>query len=231
MVRESSTTSLTDQSRADVTWVSVEEFQPNVYNPNRQSETEFELLCRSMSEDGFTTPILVQQDTNVIIDGEHRWRAARAIGLEQIPVVYAAMDDVEMRIATLRHNRARGTEDLTLTAQVVKQLEELDGMEWAQDSLMMDDVEASILLMEGFSAPPIAPQPRAFSDVQARRVQDGKDECAVKLAADGGSWDYLYNLNLVYTQAESECLRAVLGENHATRILELCTARWTDESD
>ena len=33
---------------------------PNQYNPNRQSEFEFELLIKSMSEDGFTQPIVTR---------------------------------------------------------------------------------------------------------------------------------------------------------------------------
>ena len=33
--------------------VPIHELKPNEYNPNRQSEAEFELLLKSMREDGF----------------------------------------------------------------------------------------------------------------------------------------------------------------------------------
>lgn len=119
---------------------------PNEYNPNRQSEHEFELLCKSMSEDGFTQPIIVHRETRQVVDGEHRWRASQALGYAQIPVVFVDMTPEQMRIATLRHNRARGSEDIELSAQVLRDLRELGALDWAQDSLMLDDVEMHKLL-------------------------------------------------------------------------------------
>ena len=46
-----------------IEYVSVDSIKPNNYNPNRQSEHDFELLLKSMEEDGFTQPIIVQQST------------------------------------------------------------------------------------------------------------------------------------------------------------------------
>lgn len=138
--------------RLEVVYVGVDQIRPNAYNPNRQNPHDFELLLKSMGEDGFTQPIVVQRATNEIVDGEHRWRAAQAIGLSEIPVVYVDMTAEQMRIATLRHNRARGSEDIELTAEVLRDLRELGALEWAQDSLMLDDVELQRLL-EDVSAP------------------------------------------------------------------------------
>ena len=45
-----------------VEYVLPSELKPNAYNPNRQTEDEFEMLKASMREDGFTTPILVMTD-------------------------------------------------------------------------------------------------------------------------------------------------------------------------
>jgi ParB-like chromosome segregation protein Spo0J len=123
-----------------VEYVPVSAVQPNSYNPNRQSEHDFELLIRSMTDDGFTQPIIVQRATGQIVDGEHRWTGAivteglKRRGLDltpsniarlredrlavmteisdhQIPVVYVDMTAEQMRVATLRHNRARGSAD------------------------------------------------------------------------------------------------------------------------
>ena len=136
-----------------VEYVSVTDIKPNVYNPNRQSEHDFELLLKSMGEDGFTQPIVCQKDLT-IVDGEHRWRAAQELGMKEVPVVRVNMTPEQMRIATLRHNRARGSEDVELTAQVLKDLQELGAIEWAQDSLMMDDVELNQML-DDIAAPEI----------------------------------------------------------------------------
>src|SRR3990167_3334570 len=90
-----------------IEYVPVESIHPNEYNPNRQSEHDFELLQRSMKDDGFTQPIIVQKNpdgssSGIIVDGEHRWKAAKAIGYKEIPVVFVDMTVEQMRISTLR---------------------------------------------------------------------------------------------------------------------------------
>jgi ParB-like chromosome segregation protein Spo0J len=161
-----------------IEYASVASITPNSYNPNRQSDHDFELLIHSMSEDGFTQPIVCQHD-RTIVDGEHRWTAsivlhyleqnhlpltpehiisARYRRLEimdpkqEIPVVFVDMTPEQMRIATLRHNRARGEEDIDLTAKVLADLRELGALDWAADSLMLSDVEIERLL-EDIPAP------------------------------------------------------------------------------
>ena len=99
-----------------------------------------------MKEDGFTQPVIVQKSTGEIVDGEHRWRASQALNMEKIPVVYVDMTDEQRRVSTLRHNRARGSEDIQLTAQVMRDLEKLGALDWAQDTLMLSDVEVNRLL-------------------------------------------------------------------------------------
>lgn len=131
--------------RLVVEYVGVDEITPNDYNPNRQSEHDFELLCRSIQEDGFTQPIVVSRQ-NVIVDGEHRWRAAKTVGYKEIPIVRVNMDTAQARISTIRHNRARGSHDIELEAEVLRDLEKLGALDWAAHSLMMSDDELQRLL-------------------------------------------------------------------------------------
>jgi ParB-like chromosome segregation protein Spo0J len=70
----------------------------------------------------------------------------------ELPVVKTAMSPEQMRIATLRHNRARGSEDFQLAAEVLRDLQKLGALDWAQDSLQLDDVELNKLL-EDLPAP------------------------------------------------------------------------------
>jgi ParB/RepB/Spo0J family partition protein len=132
-------------NKLEVKYVDVNSIKPNNYNPNRESEFEFDLLLRSMREDGFTSPVICQKD-GTIVDGEHRWRASRQLGYKEIPVVFVNMTDEQMRISTLRHNRARGSEDVELTVAVLKDLEKLGALEWAKDSLKLSDQEITRLM-------------------------------------------------------------------------------------
>ena len=42
----------------DIQYINVNDIHPNEWNPNRQSEHDFELLLKSMREDGFTQPVV-----------------------------------------------------------------------------------------------------------------------------------------------------------------------------
>jgi ParB-like chromosome segregation protein Spo0J len=148
--------------RLQIEYVPLGSLHPNPYNPNRQNEHDFELLLRSMEEDGFTQPILAVRITQehlddpvfsrfaigdqVIIDGEHRWQGAAKVGYTDIPVVFTDETPEQMRISTLRHNRARGSEDIELTAEILRDLQKLGAGEWALDSLMMSEVELNRLI-------------------------------------------------------------------------------------
>lgn len=129
-----------------VEYVPTASIKPNTYNPNRQSADTLELLKRSIKEDGFTQPVIVHRSSRQIVDGEHRWRAALDLGMTQIPVVFVDMTDEQMRISTLRHNRARGSEDIELSTEVLRDLQQLGAIGWAQDSLMMSDDDLNKLL-------------------------------------------------------------------------------------
>lgn len=130
----------------EIEYVALTAITPNEYNPNRQSDHDYELLQRSIREDGFTQPVIAHRETKQIVDGEHRWRAAHSLGMDTIPVVYVDMTAEQMRISTLRHNRARGSEDVDMSAAVLRDLRELGALDWAQDSLMLDDSEMNRLL-------------------------------------------------------------------------------------
>jgi len=142
-----------------VQYIDPAELQPNEYNPNRMSENDFELLLRSMREDGFTQPIIARRANKQIVDGEHRWRAGTHLKMPTVPVVLVDMTDEQARIATLRHNRARGSEDMLLAAEVLRDLEKLGALGWAQDSLMLSDAEVEKLLAD-------VPAPEALAGEQ-----------------------------------------------------------------
>lgn len=163
--------------RLKVEYVPIDSIKPNKYNPNRQSEHDFNLLLKSMTEDGFTQPIVCQQDSREIVDGEHRWRAAGKLGYTEIPVVFVNMTEAQRRIATLRHNRARGSEDVDLSAEVLRDLQKLGALDWAQDSLQLDDAEMNALLED--TTAPEALAAETFGDAWAPK-EEGEERVGVE---------------------------------------------------
>lgn len=191
-----------------IQYVKIDRITPNTWNPNRQSEHDFELLCKSMEEDGFTQPIICHKDSGVIVDGEHRWRAAVTLGYKEIPVVYVDMPIEQMKISTIRHNRARGSHDIELEAEILRDLQKLGALDWAKDSLILDDAELNALLND-IEAPEAmaseeyseAWEPEKFGD-DAKIVQNLRE------SAEGDT------LSTTYTQ------EAVMAQRNRERLLK-----------
>jgi ParB/RepB/Spo0J family partition protein len=98
--------------------------KPNTYNPNKHNVLSFDLLIQSIKLFGFTQPIVVRKGTNEIVDGEHRWRVSSILNYDEIPVIFLELNDNEMRIATIIHNRAKGMENSELINKIEKSLKD-----------------------------------------------------------------------------------------------------------
>src|SRR5262245_1245641 len=109
-----------------VTWLHVDELRANNYNPNQVAPPELELLAISILEDGWTQPI-VRTDDNEIVDGYHRYlitkrdlRVYRKTGGYVPTVIIVPKDQPSKQMATIRHNRARGTHTVIAMAKIVQ---------------------------------------------------------------------------------------------------------------
>lgn len=57
-----------------------------------------------------------------IVDGEHRWRAAREVGLTEVPCVVGEFDDRTVELLRIGMNRLRGELDLGAVAKTLSEL-------------------------------------------------------------------------------------------------------------
>lgn len=108
-----------------VAWIPRDELRANDYNPNHVAPDELELLRTSILEDGWTQPIVVRADGE-IVDGFHRWTLAEepdiagmTDGLVPVVRLPADLDPAQQRMATIRHNRARGQHGIVRMADIV----------------------------------------------------------------------------------------------------------------
>lgn len=129
--------------------VPIEKIVPNTYNPNSVAPPEMRLLYDSIKEDGYTMPIVCyyvkEQDIYVIVDGFHRYRVMldypdireREGGMLPVSVINKSLDN--RMASTIRHNRARGSHDVDLMSNIVKELHELGRSDaWISKHLGMD---------------------------------------------------------------------------------------------
>lgn len=116
-----------------VQWVKADRVIANDYNPNSVAPPEMELLRLSVAADGYTQPIVVYPEDEVltVVDGFHRTRvgkeckdvATRLHGYLPVVIIKPSQGDRGDRIAsTIRHNRARGKHRIDAMADIVVEL-------------------------------------------------------------------------------------------------------------
>lgn len=126
-----------------VQWIPVSEVTANDYNPNSVAPPEMKLLEHSITEDGYTQPIVAWRNGKgfEVIDGFHRNRVgresdkvlARIHGYLPLTIVNDSRTDKGDRIAaTIRHNRARGKHKVEAMSDIVVELKRRN---WSDDKI------------------------------------------------------------------------------------------------
>ena len=116
-----------------VIWVKNESIEANDYNPNSVAPPEMELLRLSISNDGYTQPIVAfdEGEKFTVVDGFHRSRVGRECrdietrvnGYLPVTVIKEDRENKGDRIAaTIRHNRARGKHKIDAMSEIVIEL-------------------------------------------------------------------------------------------------------------
>lgn len=143
------------QPISQVQWVKRDTLRANGYNPNKMFTAEMKLLKVSIAEDGWTQPIVARLDGE-IVDGFHRWTVSADPQIAKmtdglVPVVFIhEIDPARQRMATIRHNRARGEHFVLSMAEIVQELVELGtSKEDISRRVGMEDEEVNRLLERG----------------------------------------------------------------------------------
>jgi ParB-like chromosome segregation protein Spo0J len=176
-----------------VEWVPSDVVTANDYNPNAVAPPEMELLRLSIAADGYTQPIVTNQedDRRVVVDGFHRHRVGKEcpdVGGRihgYLPVVQISATRVDRgdRIAsTIRHNRARGQHQVERMSDIVLELKRRN---WSDKKigkeLGMDPDE--VLRLAQISGLAVAFKDRDFSEAW-EAVLSGRDEDDLDVAGE-----------------------------------------------
>ena len=135
-----------------ITWLDRNLLKPNNYNPNKVAPPELKLLKISILEDGWTQPIVINPDMT-IVDGFHRWTVSGhkeifALTDGKVPTVMVhPKNSAQQQMATIRHNRARGTHGVLEMSNIITDMvkEGISGEE-IMKRLMMEKEEVVRLL-------------------------------------------------------------------------------------
>ncbi len=113
------------------------ELEPNRSQPRKNfDESAISALADSIREHGILQPILVRPlafGGYQIVAGERRWRAARMLGLDEVPVIIRDLSDLETAQIALIENLQRENLNPLEEAQGYKQLQ--DDFSMKQDEI------------------------------------------------------------------------------------------------
>jgi ParB-like chromosome segregation protein Spo0J len=129
-----------------VLWVPADSVQANDYNPNSVAPPEMKLLEHSITEDGYTQPIVAwKNDAKFeVVDGFHRNRVGkeskkvrqRVHGYLPVTIINDTRLDLGDRMSsTIRHNRARGKHKVEAMSDIVVELKRRN---WTDERICRD---------------------------------------------------------------------------------------------
>jgi DNA modification methylase len=107
--------------------VSIDSVIEHPRNPNDGDVGE---ISGSIDENGFWGALICQKSSRHILVGNHRWKAAKAQGAREIPVIWIDVDDARALKILLADNRTArlGHDDDNKLAAILKELQDTVGL-------------------------------------------------------------------------------------------------------
>lgn len=100
----------------------ISEIKTAKYNPRKINEQQLESLKASISRFGFVDPVIVNDRTGTLVGGHQRIKAAKALGLVDVPVVGVSLDEAEEKALNVALNKISGEWDIDLLRGVLEEI-------------------------------------------------------------------------------------------------------------
>ena len=213
-------------------FVRIDKLHPHHKNP-RHNDHAVDSIANSIKRFGFTSPIIANAD-QTILAGHTRWKAAKQIGLETVPVVYVDLSPVDAELLMIADNKLGekadwNTDQLSdLLTGLKEQGEDLDVLGFEQHELdeLLEDLDADPF-GDGEPVDAIEPPP-VESDLDFRLLKGNcldmlkelPDNSIDSIVTDppyelgfmGRAWD---STGIAYSvELWSECLRVLKHGGH-----------------
>ncbi|MEU0237756.1 ParB N-terminal domain-containing protein [Nocardiopsis sp. NPDC006198] len=180
----------------NVRWFPSSQVQGNAYNPNEVAKRTMKALKASVSEDGFTQPIVgwpgEQEGVEVeVVDGFHRHLVGKEIdelhGYLPVAMIRPERTSLADRIAsTWRHNKARGEHIIAKSSEVLRQL----SREGKSDEFIAQKLDMDLDEVEKLRSQAVMAEEYAHEEYSQAWEPDGFIDFADELEADGpGDYD------------------------------------------
>jgi ParB/RepB/Spo0J family partition protein len=124
--------------------VPVESLVPDPENSRRHPEDNIDAIMRSLAEFGQDQPLVVREEGRVIIKGNGRWEAARALGWTHVAAVLVSESEVRAAARALADNRSAELAewDDAVLARVIERVRASDEVSTDATGFTPEDVAA-----------------------------------------------------------------------------------------
>lgn len=189
---------LTDDAIAPKQFLPVGDLAPDPDQPRKNFDQDaLDNLAAAIKSDGILQPLLVRESGGeppyIITDGERRWRAAQAAGLEEVPcLIRNDIDASRMRFVQAMANVNR--EDLTdfeLATVIQQQLEENPKLKQKNMAKLLGISESTVTRLLALLAPEYVELAKAgmiesaSTLVQLKKLDDDARAALLEAAQDG----------------------------------------------
>jgi ParB/RepB/Spo0J family partition protein len=216
---------------------------PNDWNPQKMDSTTFNTLVEEIEEVGFIDALTVvdlEDGTYRIIGGEHRWRAARSIGMTELPALvlpHADWDEDTQKFVTVRLNVLKGDLDPEKFLPLYNEMVDKYGKEAMQRLFAFSDKKAldkAIGKMREGVKETLPPELQDKFERQAKEARsvDELDEIIRRLFNEYG--DTLNQSFMIFTYGKYEHIYITMNihtKKALDKVLQYCKMSGADIND
>jgi len=149
-------------------------------NPNVMDKKNYEALKKVIKKYGFIVPIITNKEL-VIADGYHRWKAARELGMTEVPVISLDVKEVDRKILRQVLNKLKGSHNEELDLEEFKILDKENAIGDLIDVLPGEEQKIRDLLND-FSDDKLKEEKFNVSE----EIKKAEENCQIKL---GDVWE------------------------------------------
>lgn len=121
-----------------IEYLPIEKLKPYSKNTRHHEDHDVDQIIKSINKYGFSDPIGIWSEKNIIVEGHGRFMAAKKIGMETVPVLRLDhLTDEQRREYAIMHNRTAELSSWDFEA-LAEEMAELDLGEFDMDGLTTD---------------------------------------------------------------------------------------------
>jgi hypothetical protein len=225
------------EERHDLKYIPVDLIFPNSWNPQDQDDETFKRLVDEVKPDstGFIDVVQVVpmvDGTYRILGGEHRWMAAKAADLEEVPCIVLQgdkwQDEDLQKFVTVRLNTIRGKVDPEKFLKLYKELSGKYGTEAMRGLMGYTDQKAFSKLVDGVKQGIKKNLPKEMSDEfeekakEAKTVSDLQNIIQMLFAKYGDTVKHSF---MIFTHGKQEHIYIAMDRKMVramTKVMDYC---------